>query len=127
MRVLVLDDDEAIRSVIHTQLTEAGYEVFATSDPAEVMTDALRGKFDLIITELIMSSMTGLEFVGLLRGLGRMVPAVMITASLHGGVISGAEKIGFSHIIPKPFREGTVVRVARKVLGIQQPDPSVRA
>ena len=90
------------------------------------MTDALRGRFDLIITELIMSTMTGLEFVGLLRGQGVKVAVVMITASLHGGVISGAEKIGFSHIIPKPFKEGAVTRVARKALAKQQTDPAVR-
>ena len=125
-RVLVLDDDQATLDLVHTHLAGAGFEVTIERNPERVMTAALRDRFDLIFTELILSSMTGLEFVRLLRDQGNGVPAIMITASLHGGVVSGAEKLGFAHIIPKPFKGETVVRLARKVLTRVQGDPAVR-
>ena len=115
-RILVLDDDEAIRLLLDKALTQAGFEVQSHAELEGVLTGSYEDHFDLIVTNYVMNGMKGLAFVNNLRGKGNDVPVVMITGTFYPGVFRTAKKIGVNHVMAKPICEETVVQVVRQLL-----------
>jgi len=68
-RILVVDDEESIRTFVTRALSEAGYEVIAAADAREALKTAgeRRGEFDLLLTDLSMPGITGDELARQLR------------------------------------------------------------
>ena len=76
-RILVVDDDAAIRELLHFVLEEEGYEVIEAVDGAEGLQRYQADPTDLVITDLKMPGMDGLE---LLMALRRIVPTPVLMA-----------------------------------------------
>ena len=115
-KILVLDDDEAIRLLLKRILIQAGFDVQTHVELKGILTEGYDDRFDLIITNYVMDGMKGMAFVKNLRGKGKKVPVVMITGTFYPGVFFAAKRVGINHIMAKPFREETVVQVVRRLL-----------
>jgi CheY-like chemotaxis protein len=104
-RILVLDDEPTIVAVIQQALTGWGFEVEGYTDPVvalEIMREAPE-KFDLIVTDLTMPHLTGLEFVHALRESIPNLKVIMISGS--GVPISKQQltRLGISTSMAKPL------------------------
>jgi DNA-binding response OmpR family regulator len=66
-RALVVDDEEDIRNLVHAILTGNGYEVFTASTGEEALTKAVTLKPDLIILDVVMPGISGLEVCRLIK------------------------------------------------------------
>jgi DNA-binding response OmpR family regulator len=66
-RVLVVDDEDDIRNLVHDILTGSGYEVFTASTGEEALTKVVAYKPDLVILDVVMSGMSGLEVCRLIK------------------------------------------------------------
>ena len=80
MRVLVAEDDEALRSVLERGLTAAGYVVDAVSDGSEALAYFRAYEYEVAILDWRMPVMSGLEVVSALRRSGSGVPVLILTA-----------------------------------------------
>jgi two-component system chemotaxis response regulator CheY len=117
-RVLVVDDQEAIRKVIAHALTGAGYEVEVAADGASAIERLRAREYDLLVTDLSMPGMGGLAVIREARRLlGLSLPVVIITGHSTEASAIEAINLGVSGYLLKPFRPPQIVRVAARVLG----------
>jgi CheY-like chemotaxis protein len=103
-RALVADDDEAILGLVSRLLEQQGLEVEGVANGQEALDAVGRRPFDLIITDLAMPGMTGLEFIRLARARG--VDAEVIVLTAYGTVPSAVDamKFGAFDFLEKPVR-----------------------
>jgi two-component system response regulator AtoC len=113
--VLVVDDEPNMRRVLEIMLRKTGYVVFAAGNGREALKIFQDNPIDLVITDVRMPEMDGLELLSRLRQDGAETPVIVITA--HGSVESAVDamKLGASDYIPRPFDidalELTIARV----------------
>ena len=104
--VLIVDDSSTMRKIISRSLRQAGLQVediYEAGDGIEGLS-ALEGKsVNLILSDINMPNMDGLEFIKCVRGKGIGVPIVMITTEGGEDILKEAINNGASDSIKKPF------------------------
>jgi DNA-binding NtrC family response regulator len=111
-RVLVIDNEEGICRMVEAVLTDAGYEVAASTRPAEAVEGFEPGRFDLVISDVKMPGMDGLEVLRRVKGKAPAVPVIMITAYATVEMSIQALRRGAYDMLTKPFEpEELVYRV----------------
>jgi two-component system, NtrC family, response regulator AtoC len=115
-QILVVDDEPNLRRVLSAQLMRDGYEVHTAEDGASGLAMLQEHHIDLVITDLKMPRMDGLELLRRALELDGELPVVMITA--HGTVDNAVEalKTGAFDYITKPFDQGEVRIIVQKAL-----------
>lgn len=122
-RVLVVDDDAAMRAMVRVSLEREGYvvseaasanEVFAASD-AFTPAKWPRGDVDLLLVDLRMPARSGLEVLSLLRTGRWTTPAILMTAFPDQDVRQAADFLGVP-VLAKPFPLGELTETALAVL-----------
>lgn len=103
-RILVVDDEERVRLAVQRVLTEAGYEVFLAADGAEGLAMVQEHAPDLVLVDLMMPVMDGMEFLDQARRRYPDLTSVVITgfATLEKAV--EAMKQGADDFLAKPFK-----------------------
>ena len=120
-RVLVVEDDEGIREMLKYNLASAGFSVQEASDGAAGLRTARTSRPDLILLDLMLPGMTGLDFCRALRKTSQ-VPIIMLTAKdTEVDKIVGLE-LGADDYITKPFSIREVLARVNSVLRRAQPD-----
>ena len=116
-RVLIIEDEEKLRRVVQLQLQAAGFDVDQAGSAEEAMRSADRA--DLIITDLKLPGMDGLQLIGSLRRQDSRTPVIVITA--FGSVEAAVEamKSGAADFVTKPFSLDHLVTVVRKALEVR--------
>lgn len=115
--ILIVEDDELMRSFLNQILTEEGYKISTAGDGKEGLDKILAGDFDLVISDLRLPKLSGLDLLRQVRQEKPEIRWIIITAfgSIHNAV--EAIKAGASDYLTKPFREPEELRhVIRRVL-----------
>ena len=123
--LLFVDDDETIRRLFSQGLERLGYQVIqAPSGPlALAAIENLPGSLDLVVTDLIMADMSGLDLVRLVRANRPDVRALYITGYSDGqAAVSVSDLADSGALLEKPFRLEQLARQVRQIL-----DPSTTA
>lgn len=103
-RILIADDDEIMRDSVAMTLARDGHEAVATGDGASAVARmAGPGKFDLLVTDLKMPRMTGIELLAEARRLRPEMPVILMTAFASVATAVEAMKRGAQDYIQKPF------------------------
>jgi two-component system response regulator PilR (NtrC family) len=103
VEVLVVDDDAAMRALLRTLLTRTGHEVTEAEDGAIAIDKLTARSFDLVLTDLVMPRVDGLEVVRQVRQLRPRTPVVMLTAEGSIQQCVSAMRAGAFNFITKPF------------------------
>jgi CheY-like chemotaxis protein len=121
-RVLVADDDELVRAVAAEMLVRAGYRVLTAQDGEEALELAAATPFDLIVCDVMMPRVTGLQLLDVLRARGNQVPVVLISG--YRPEDAGDVPLdGRSITIAKPFTAEELEAVVRGLLEPAGPLP----
>lgn len=112
IRVLVVDDDEAVRYVFGKYLARAGFEVRAAGTAAEAIAAAGTGPVDVLVTDQRMPGMHGDALIAWFRSHRPGVPALLVTAYAGevGGVPDGVP------VMNKPVSGTELVEAVRRVI-----------
>jgi two-component system, NtrC family, response regulator HydG len=102
-KILVCDDQEMMRDSLAGILVREGHEVAACGDGATAVGRLQSGRFDLLITDLKMPKMTGIELLAEARRLRPEMPVVLMTAFASVNTAVEAMKLGAYDYIQKPF------------------------
>jgi DNA-binding NtrC family response regulator len=102
-KILVVDDQDMMRDSLAATLVREGHEVIAATDGAAAVTRLNGGKFDLMITDLKMPKMTGIELLAEAKKLRPEMPVVLMTAFATVNTAVEAMKLGAYDYIQKPF------------------------
>ena len=125
LRVLIVDDSSVMRKIVERSLRQAGLEleeVLEANNGVEGLAQAQKGKLDLILSDINMPSMDGIEFVKNLAGVdsAKGVPVIMITTEGSEARVVEALTAGAKGYIRKPFTpEQVKERVSVLVGGAQ--------
>ena len=103
MRVLVVEDEEAIREGLIDVLVFHGYEVDSAATGPEGLDKALTGKFELILLDIMLPGMDGYTICDQIRAVDRNQPIIMLTAKTSDEEIIQGLKLGADDYVPKPF------------------------
>ena len=119
-RVLVVDDEQAVRDLMSKYLATADYEVETVEDGPTAL-ERLRSHdydyYDLMITDLKMPGMDGLSVIREARRVSTDLPIIIITAYSTEASAIEAINLGVSGYLTKPFRMERVLAVAARALG----------
>jgi DNA-binding NtrC family response regulator len=116
MKILVVDDEEGARELFNTILSDEGYEVALAVNGSEALSRIKGGGYDLVVTDIKMPGMDGLQLLQEIRKTGSNVDVIMVTA--YGEVESylRAMSLGAAEYINKPIRIKELKRIVHKVL-----------
>ncbi|MDJ0701052.1 MAG: response regulator transcription factor [Woeseiaceae bacterium] len=103
LRVLVVEDEEAIREGLIDVLVFHGYEVDSAATGPEGLKKALTGRFDLVLLDIMLPGMDGYEICDRIRSADRNQPIIMLTAKTSDEEIVQGLKLGADDYVPKPF------------------------
>ena len=107
-RILVVDDEERIKNFLKSKLKASGYEVLTASNGLEGLEQAQAQEPDLIVLDLLMPKIGGLEMLKELRGFST-VPVIILTAKgADADRITGLQ-LGADDYLPKPFNPDELV------------------
>ena len=126
--VLIVDDELNIRRVLAAMLAREGYEVTATADGEQALAALQKTPVDVVVTDLVMPRMGGMELLARVSAEAPDVPVIVITA--HGTVDSAVQalKAGAFDYITKPFEQEDLKKVIAKAARAHEIDRrSVRA
>ena len=113
IRILIVEDEEAIRTGLIDVFVYHGYEVEFAADGISGLDKALSGRFDLILLDVMLPGMEGFEICNRIRAQDRDQPVIMLTAkSTDEDIIQGLS-LGADDYVAKPFS------VAQLILRIQ--------
>ncbi|HEX2972049.1 MAG TPA: sigma-54 dependent transcriptional regulator [Tepidisphaeraceae bacterium] len=102
-KILIVDDQEMMRDSLAATLAREGHEVVAANDGPVAVTRLNTTKFDLMITDLKMPKMTGIELLQEAKRIRPEMPVVMMTAYASVNTAVEAMKLGAYDYIQKPF------------------------
>jgi len=118
-RILIIDDEQQIRSMLRLMLERDGYEVVEAPDGIEGIKAYRQKPADLIITDLIMPNKDG---IGMIIELQKEFPDVKIIAMSGGGLnkpegyLKGAKKLGAACTLTKPIDREKMLRAVKNVI-----------
>jgi DNA-binding NtrC family response regulator len=115
-RILVVDDDPDIREVIEDRLESLGYDVGTASDGVECLSVLSKQTPDLILLDIEMPKMSGLDALAEIRKREIFVPVLMITAYATVERAVQAMKAGAYDFIPKPFEPDHLLLIVQRAL-----------
>ncbi len=116
-RILVVDDEAAIRDLLSKTLALADYDVDLAPDGRTALERLRIIPYDLLITDLKMPGVDGLTVVREARRLKADIPVIIITGFSTEASAIDAVNLGVSGYLTKPFRVPRVLAVAAKALG----------
>ncbi|MEE8371188.1 MAG: nitrogen regulation protein NR(I) [Sphingomonadales bacterium] len=114
LTVLVADDDASIRTIISEALTGEGYDVIAVESGAALWHHVEKGEGDVLITDVIMPDVDGLELVPRIRLARPELPIIVISAQNTLETAVRAAKAGAFEYLPKPFDLDELTEAVRK-------------
>ena len=117
--ILIVDDSETVRQVLKLALGNAGYQVVEAEDGFDALAKLSGAQIDMLITDLNMPNMDGLELIKKVReeGKQRFTPIVMLTTESSEEKKKAGREAGASGWIVKPFKPEQLLKVDKMVLG----------
>jgi two-component system chemotaxis response regulator CheY len=117
-KILTVDDSNSIRQMVSFTLRKAGYEVTEAVDGKDGLAKVKVAKFDLIITDLNMPLMDGIQMIAAVRKLPgySFIPILMLTTESQVEKKDAGKKAGATGWIVKPFNEEQLVSVIQKLV-----------
>jgi len=103
MRILIVDDDSSIRNMLGIVLSKAGFDIVTAEDGKSALVTLKRESFDLIISDIKMPGISGIDLLKKVKTYNPEIPVIMITAHASTDDAVDAMKLGAEDYITKPF------------------------
>lgn len=124
--VLVVDDEETLRNLAAALIRSRGHATLTAANGREALQTLSNGGVDLLVLDIVMPGMSGLETLAEIRKLGREVPVVLLTGrSSDEDLIGGYEK-GADYYLTKPLRPAALLNIVDYLIGDLSPEERTR-
>ncbi len=115
-RILVVDDERSMREMLSILLEREGYEAVEAKNGQEALQLFETSIFDLVISDIQMPGINGIDLLGRIKKLAPEVPVLMITAFATAEQAVDAIKLGAFHYFTKPFNNDEIRALVRNAL-----------
>jgi len=113
--VLIVDDEETDRFILRTILERAGHEVLEAKDGDEALLEYRRRSVEVVVTDLHMHSLHGLELISILRELDPR-PGIIAISGTGEFQLEMAGALGAEHTLQKPVVPGSLLAAVEEAL-----------
>ena len=122
-RILVAEDDPALRRLVDMLLSNQGYDVLTVNDGADALAAVENWPPDALVVDVMMPRMSGLTVCRELRADGRFatVPIILLTARVFDEDIQAVMELGGIEFMNKPFNPRQLVAVLESLVAAPQP------
>ena len=116
---MIVDDSVSIRKSVSFVLSQEGYEVIEADDGIDGLKKAEANECQLIITDINMPNMNGIDFIKNVRNLPayRFTPIIALTTESQDGKMQEGKAAGATGWIVKPFTSEKLSAIVKKILG----------
>jgi DNA-binding response OmpR family regulator len=115
-RILVVEDDAAIRQVNSEVLTHSGYQVDVAEDGAAAWDALQRTNYDLVVTDNNMPKVTGVELIQKIQAAGLAVPVIMATGTMPDDNFDPYRSLQPTKTLLKPYAFDELLTAVKEVL-----------
>lgn len=115
-RILIIEDEAAIRTGLTDALVYHGFEVVGAGDGRHGLELALSGKYDLVLLDIMLPGIDGFEVCEQIRNVDRQQPIIMLTAKTSDEDIITGLSLGADDYVAKPFSVAQLVLRVKAVL-----------
>ncbi len=116
-RILIVDDEETIRTALQAALQPEGYEIHLAASGEQALTILNQAAVDLLICDIFMPYMDGIEVLTELRRRRLAVPVLAMTEPLHAPYLQIATKLGARDGFVKPVERRMLLHLVHRALG----------
>lgn len=116
MKVLIVDDEEMAIKLVEHQLKLDGFEIITTTDGREAMDLIKSEEPDLVVSDIMMPFMSGLELLELIKSEKKKIPVILISALDDVEVIQTAIGMGADDFVIKPVNMDELTLRVKRVL-----------
>ena len=115
-KILVVDDSGLARRLVKQIAEELGHHVEEASDGAQALERYFLNRHDLVVLDMVMHGMYGVEVLGKLREVNPDVPVIVLTADIQKSTRDQVKAAGAAAMINKPVKKEELVAVMNTVL-----------
>jgi two-component system response regulator AtoC len=119
-RILAVDDEPSMRRLLEISLRQAGYQPVSAGNGVEALQIIKAEQIDLVVSDLHMPTMNGLELLKAIRIENEALPLIMVTAQGEISTAVAAMKLGAADYILRPFDLETLEVAIAKALSVQR-------
>lgn len=119
-KILTVDDSKTVRIIVKRAFRTFDCEIFEAANGTEGLASAAANAPDLILVDVTMPIMDGIEMVTQLKSEAnlREIPIIMLTAEGGKDAVQKAAGLGVNHYIVKPFAEAALIEEIRKIVAL---------
>ncbi len=125
-KILIVDDNEVLRFTLTELLEESGFECNAVAEGIAALEEVKKNTYDLVILDLRLPGMNGLEILKKIKLLNNSLPVIMLTAFGEIKTAVEAIKIGALDFITKPFDNDAMIILIKKALEMKYLNQEVK-
>ena len=118
-RILVVDDEQSMRDTLHIMLEKEGFVIDSAVNGVEALEKFKSEKYDLVLTDLKMPELDGIELIEALVSLGE-VPIIIMTAYATKDEAIKALNLGASFFIEKPFKKRELMNFINRSIKMEE-------
>ena len=115
-RILLVDDDQQLVSLLAIKLAKAGYSVTTATKPEDGYQLALQRDFDVLVLDVIMPRVSGIEICAKLRARGVLSPVLILSGQTDKDIVIHGLNAGADDYLTKPFNDGELAARIRALL-----------
>ena len=124
-KILIVDDDDEILSLLSKWLTAEGFEVITSNSGEEALTKCLSISPSLVMTDLIMDGMSGLDLLGKIHSEDPLLPVIMFSGQANIPDAVKATHLGSAAFLTKPIEKEELLKNVKRYLRLL-PDTSIK-
>ena len=114
--IFVIDDNEDVLEIINDVFEENDFNVTSFSSAGQALAALKINKPSLIVSDLNMPRMNGIEFLNAIRDICSEIPFIFLTANVSDDLKEKSKSLGVSGFVAKPFREEELIQETVKAL-----------
>lgn len=117
-KILAVDDSKSMRQMVAMSLKSAGHDVTEAEDGVQALSSAKAAQFDIVVTDINMPNMNGIELIQALRAMPnyKFTPILCLTTESSGDMKTKGKEAGATGWIVKPFSPEKLLSVINRVM-----------
>ena len=124
-KILVAEDDRHLSRSMDTWLTLEGFQVVTVYNGEEALNKLLQQRYDLLITDLVMPQLNGVELINQIRQVNQYIPIMVISGNLSNDLISDLYTMDVKYILPKPIKPAAFRKLIERVFPDEPVHPAI--
>lgn len=115
-KILLAEDDKNLSRSVDILLTLDGFSVISVYNGEEALNKLFHQKYDLLITDIIMPNLNGMDLINKIRKFNPSLPIMVVSGKLNDELISKLETEGVHYVLPKPINPTRFRKMVQKVI-----------